>query len=79
MPGYTMIIAAGGHTGDHAENYDRLIIAVSDLELREDRSGEPPSELRMKAGDVKWFPRGISHATTNTGTSPATSITFEFE
>jgi quercetin dioxygenase-like cupin family protein len=79
MRGYTMTIAAGGRTEKHDENYDRVLIAVSDLKLQEDSAGQPSSELQMKAGDVKWFARGISHATTNTGTSPATFITLEFE
>lgn len=79
MRGYTMTIAAGGRTEKHDENYDRLVIAVSDLKLREDLDGQPSSEIQMKAGDVKWFPRGASHATTNTGVSPATFITLEFE
>jgi quercetin dioxygenase-like cupin family protein len=51
---------------------------VSDLKLREDLAGQPSSELQMKAGDVKWFPRGVNHATTNAGTSAATFITLEF-
>lgn len=79
MRGYTMTIAAGGRTEKRDENYDRLLIAVSDLKFREDLAGQPSSELQMKAGEVKWFPRGVSHVTTNTGTLPATFITLEFE
>ncbi|MGA7644960.1 MAG: hypothetical protein WCF61_15830 [Terriglobales bacterium] len=79
MRGYSMTIAAGGHTERHDENYDRLLIAVSDLKLRDDFAGQPSSEFQMKAGEVKWFPRGVSHATTNAGISPATFITLEFE
>lgn len=79
MRGYSMTIASGGRTEKHDENYDRLVIAVSELKFREDVDGEPSSEFQMNAGDVKWFPRGTSHATTNTGTSPATFITLEFE
>lgn len=67
MRGYTMTIAAGGRTEKHDENYDRLVIAVSDLRLRDDLAEQPSSELQMKAGDVKWFPREASHAMTNTG------------
>jgi len=79
MRGYTTIFAAGGRTEKHDENYDRLVIAVSDLDLREDIAGQGSSELQLKAGDVKWFNRGVTHATTNTGMSPATFITIEFE
>jgi hypothetical protein len=79
MRGYTMIIAAGGRIEKHDENYDRLVVAVSDLKLREESVGQPSSELQMNAGDVAWLTRGVSHATTNMGTAPATFITFEFE
>jgi hypothetical protein len=79
MRGYSMVVAAGGRTEKHEEQYDRLLVAVSDLKFREDVAGEPSSEVLMKAGDIKWFPRGMNHSTTNTGNSPATFITFEFE
>lgn len=79
MRAYTMIIAADGRTEKHEENYDRLIIAISDLKLREDAAGQSPSQLQMKAGEVKWFPRGVTHTTTNLGASPATFITIECE
>lgn len=77
--GYSMIIAAGGRTEEHAEQYDRLLVAVSDLKLRENLVGQPPSEFQMKAGEIRWIPRGMTHATTNIGTSPATFITLEFD
>ena len=76
--GYTMRIAAGGRIEKHDENYDRLLIAVTDLNLREDVAGQPPSGLAMKAGEVRWIPRGQVHATMNVGASPATLITLEF-
>ncbi len=79
MRGYSMVLAAGGRTEKHEEQFDRLILAVSDLKLREDVSGRPSSEILMNAGDIRWLPRGIDHATTNTGNSPATFVTFEFE
>lgn len=76
--GYTMRFAAGGRTEQHGENYDRLLIAVTDLNLREEVAGQPPSGLAMKAGEVRWIPRGRTHATTNAGAFPATLITLEF-
>ncbi len=79
MRAYTMTIASDGRTEKHEEKYDRLIIAVSDFKLREDIAGQPSSELQMKAGEVKWYPRGFTHATTNLGAAPATFITIECE
>jgi quercetin dioxygenase-like cupin family protein len=79
MRAYTMTIAAGGRTEKHEEHCDRLVLAVTDLKLREDVAGQPPSELHMKAGEVQWFSKGTIHATTNVDTAPATFITFELE
>ena len=76
--GYTMTIAAGGRTEQHKEDYDRLVVAISDLTLNEDVTGKTASEVEMKAGDVRWVPRGATDAITNIGTSPATFITLEF-
>jgi uncharacterized RmlC-like cupin family protein len=75
---YTMTIAALGRTEPHLETYDRLIVAVSDLTARESVSGEKPTFLELKVGEVKWIARGVTHATTNVGTRPATFVTFEF-
>lgn len=79
LRGYAMTIAAGGQTERHTENYDRLLVAVSDLKLREEATGQAAAELAMKAGDVQWVPRGATHAVTNVGTGPATFITLEFD
>lgn len=78
MRGYEMVIAAGGRIEQREENYDRLIVAISDLSLREIVSGSTPSEFDMKAGEVRWIPRGMTHAETNIGPSPAAFITLEF-
>jgi quercetin dioxygenase-like cupin family protein len=79
MRAYSLVIAAGGRTEKHEERFDRLLVALSDLKLREDTADQPPNEIVMKAGEIKWFPRGMNHATTNTANSPASFITFEFQ
>jgi len=79
MRGYTMTMAVGGHTEQHEEKYDRLVVAVSNFELQENIAGQLSSILELKAGEIRWIPRGATHATTNVGTSPATFITFEFD
>jgi quercetin dioxygenase-like cupin family protein len=64
------------HTGPH------LLVAVSDLDLREDlRSdveGHAPMPGHFKSGDSKWLPGGYSHTLTNTGAHPAKFVTLEF-
>ena len=74
-----MTIAAEGRIEQYQEGYDRLLISESDLQLRENVLGEPPSELRMAAGEVRWIPRGATHAIENVGKSAVTFITLEFQ
>jgi hypothetical protein len=57
-----MTVAAGGRTEEHAEQYDRLLVAASELKLHENVVGELPSELQMRA------------PTTNIGTLPPRSL-----
>ena len=79
LRGYNMAIAAGGRVGTRLEEYDRLLIALSDLSLREELEGQSPSDVQMKAGEVRWVARGMTHATTNVGSSPAALLTLEFK
>jgi quercetin dioxygenase-like cupin family protein len=77
--GYATTIASGGRTEQHAEDYDRLLIAITDLKLREEVAGQAPSELDMKAGEIRWAPHGMTHAVTNVEKGPVTFITLEFD
>lgn len=76
--GYKLAIAADGRTGKHHEDYDRLLMALSDLKVRQEVNGQPASDLEMKAGDVRWVPRGATDATINVGGAPAALLTLEF-
>jgi quercetin dioxygenase-like cupin family protein len=70
------IVPMHHHTGPH------LLVAVTDLDLREnDRSdvqGQSPMPGHFKSGDSKWLPANYSHTITNTGTKPAKFVTLEF-
>ncbi len=62
------------HTGPH------LLVAVSDLEIREKYliDVHPSDPGRLKSGDIKWLTGGYSHAITNAGSRPAKFVTLEF-
>jgi hypothetical protein len=51
--GYEMAIAVGGRTEKHYEDYDRLLIALSESRLREEVDELPPSDLELKAGEIQ--------------------------
>lgn len=60
------------HTGPH------LVIALTDLEFRNDVAGKPPVNVELKAGDIKWIEGGFTHTLTNVGRSEAKFVTVEF-
>jgi quercetin dioxygenase-like cupin family protein len=79
---YTMSMVQllpGANTGAHQHKTGHLVVAISDLELRSEITGMPPSQIIQRAGDVKWVPGGFTHTLTNVGKKPARFVTFEFE
>lgn len=75
---YELDMASGGRTELHLESYDRLTIALKDIDLRDQDEKGKSSEVHEKVGDVAWWPKGNTHATTNIGSEPARFITVEF-
>src|SRR5581483_8227196 len=62
----------------HRHKAPHLIVAITDLTLRNDVAGKPPSNIEMKAGDVKWVRSAVTHALTNVGDKEAKWVTLEF-
>ena len=60
------------HTGPH------LVVAISDLDLRNDVEGKPASSAELKSGDIKWTAGGYTHTLTNVGKQQAKFVTLEF-
>jgi quercetin dioxygenase-like cupin family protein len=56
----------------------RLLVAVSDLDLRSDLAGTPAVTLSMNSGESKWLPGDYSHTLTNTGQHLAKFVTLGF-
>jgi quercetin dioxygenase-like cupin family protein len=61
------------HTGPH------LVVAVSDLHLRNNVEGQQPAELTLAGGDIKWVPNRFKHSVTNIGKEPARLVSVEFK
>jgi quercetin dioxygenase-like cupin family protein len=57
----------------------RLIVAVTDLDLRSDIEGKGPPPLQLKAGDIAWAKGGYTETLTNIGRQNAKLITLEFQ
>jgi len=60
------------HSGPH------LVIAVTDLDLRNAPAGKRAENVQLKAGDVAWVPKGVTHSLTNVGPGKARWIGVEF-
>jgi len=76
---FTIHLEPGSTTGMHSHKADHLVVAVNDLELKNEVQGKPPETVRMKAGEVRWVKGGITHALTNLGKQPAWFVSFEFK
>ncbi|MGO9403282.1 MAG: hypothetical protein ACLPVW_07405 [Terriglobales bacterium] len=74
---YDMVIAAGGMTEKHTEKYNRLLIALTDLRLKDETEGTA-SQINENVGGVLWLYGGGPHTLSNIGDHPAHFITIEF-
>jgi quercetin dioxygenase-like cupin family protein len=70
----------GGMVPMHHHTGPYLLVAVTDLDLRETHLNDvhPPDLGHLKAGQVDWLPGGYSSSQTNIGKNPAKFITLEF-
>jgi hypothetical protein len=64
----------GATVPDHRYDGWRLVVAISDLDLRSDIDGMDPMPLKLKSGDASWLPGGY----TNTGHQAARFVTLGF-
>ena len=68
-----------GSVPKHHHAHPHLVIAVTDLLLRNDVPGKPASNVEMKSGDIKWIEAGLTHSLTNVGNAEAKFVTLEFQ
>ncbi|MBI2682226.1 MAG: hypothetical protein HYX26_03265 [Acidobacteriales bacterium] len=58
-------------------DYDHVVIALTDLKLRNEIGGRPAQTVEMKQGEVRWVEGGYAHRLTNEGKSAARFATVE--
>jgi hypothetical protein len=68
----------GGMLPSHHHNGPHLVIAITDLDLRNDIEGRGPAPAQLKSGDAKWLPGGYTHMLTNIGKQSSKFVTVEF-
>jgi quercetin dioxygenase-like cupin family protein len=69
----------GAHVDIHQDKWPHLLVAVSDLKLRDQRPNGRGGDLNQKAGDVSWSEGGHPHTFTNLGLKQAHWIDVEFK
>jgi hypothetical protein len=67
----------GGMVHNQHHPGPRLIVAVSDVDVRSKVAGKSTS-IQLKSGEVKWLAGGTTDMLTNAGKNPARWITLEF-
>ncbi len=72
-------LQVAGSVPRHHHAHPHLIIAVTDLTLRNDVAGKGASNVDMKSGDIKWIEAGVTHTLTNVGKTDAKFATLEFQ
>jgi quercetin dioxygenase-like cupin family protein len=70
-------LKAGGVIPRHHHDGPHLIVAVTDLTLRNEVEGQAAMTRTLKAGEVAWIPGGITHTVTNEAAGEARLITME--
>jgi quercetin dioxygenase-like cupin family protein len=56
----------------------RLVVALTEINLRSDVEGQAPTTTHLNSGEVKWLTGGYSHTVTNTGQNVAKYVSLEF-
>ena len=75
--GYEMDIASEGTIGSHNEDNDRLIVAISEVHLRNDVEGKGSTRFDLAAGEVAWVAGKESVSSVNLGADPARFVVIE--
>ncbi|HEY0556054.1 MAG TPA: hypothetical protein VGG20_17515 [Thermoanaerobaculia bacterium] len=70
-------LKAGGAIPRHHHDGPHLVVAVTDLSLRNEVEGQAATSRTLKAGEVAWIPGGITHTVTNVAPGEARLITLE--
>ncbi|MFL6258840.1 MAG: hypothetical protein ACJ76Y_03910 [Thermoanaerobaculia bacterium] len=71
-------LKAGGSIPRHHHDAPHLVVAVTDLTLKNETEGQPAATRTLKAGEAAWIPGGITHTVTNVAPGEARLITLEF-
>ncbi len=61
----------------HQHDHDYVWVQIGPADVRNERVGSTPAEVKLKDGDVKFIKGGFAHKVTNLMDSPFVNITIE--
>jgi quercetin dioxygenase-like cupin family protein len=73
------LLAPGATLEKHRHRWPYLVVALSDMELHDRPPGRPASRLRVRTGDSRWAPAGVTHALMNMGRQQARFLVVDFK
>ena len=68
----------GGMLPKHHHAGPHLVVAIRDLNLRNEIEGKPASNVQLRSGEIKWISGGYTHTLTNVGKQDAKFVALEF-
>ena len=71
--------APGAHTGWHRHEYDYVITAITDLNMRLEEPGDTQREVSVAAGEAYYREEGVEHNVVNAGSVPMSFIEVELK
>lgn len=72
-------LPVGGELPRHTHTGPHLVVAITDLEVRNQANGKPALTVRKKAGEFEWLPAAVTHTVTNTGKAGIRLVSIEFK
>jgi quercetin dioxygenase-like cupin family protein len=62
----------------HEHKASHLVVALSDVELKDEVEGKPAMTVKLRKGEARWVEGGFKHKLTNVGNAPAQVVTVEY-
>jgi quercetin dioxygenase-like cupin family protein len=71
--------AAGAHTEWHRHEYDYVITAITELNMRLEEPGDTQREVKVAAGEAYFRNAGVEHNVINMGSASMSFIEVELK
>jgi quercetin dioxygenase-like cupin family protein len=74
---FDVLVPAGGATLFHLHERDYVYVTIGGARLKAENAGQAPTDLPLKAGDVRFAAGPLTHRVVNIGATPFRNLTVE--